>query len=120
MEARCIVAIFVVMGLVFATVSLAQAPSRPASPPEELSSAHTVTLPKEGFVPDRETAIKIAEVVLFRLLGERTIVNQRPYIVKEDDGIWWISGTVREGEFGVAFKIGISKHTAAIVHLSAS
>ena len=73
---------------------------------------------KEGLVPDKETAIKIAEAVLFRLYGEDTIKLQRPYVVKEEDYIWWISGTLPKDSFGIVFKIGISKQTAAILHLT--
>ena len=46
-------------------------------------------MPKESLVPDKETAIKVAEVILFRLYGEEDIVTQRPYKVKKEDDIWW-------------------------------
>ena len=78
---------------------------------------YKVPLPKEGLVPDKETAIKIAEVVLFRLYGEEGIVAQRPYKVKKRDDIWWISGTLKPNEFGSAFNIAISKQTGGILHL---
>jgi hypothetical protein len=89
---------------------------RPEEVPKWIQD-YKVPLPKEGLVPDKETAIKIAEVVLFRLYCEEGIVAQRPYKVKEDDDIWWISGTLRENEFGSAFNIAISKQTGAILHL---
>jgi hypothetical protein len=76
-----------------------------------------VPLPKEGLVPDRETAIKIAEVVLFRLYGERDIISQRPYKVTEHGDIWLISGTLKEGDLGSVFGVAISKQTGAILHL---
>jgi hypothetical protein len=78
---------------------------------------YRVPLPKEGLVPDKETAIKIAEVVLFRLYGEENIIAQRPYKVKQEDDIWWISGTIKQGQFGSVFNIAISKQTGAILHL---
>ena len=78
---------------------------------------YKVPLPKEGLVPDKETAIKIAEVVLFRLYGEEDIIAQRPYKVKKRDDIWWISGTLKPNEFGSAFNIAISKQTGGILHL---
>jgi NTF2 fold immunity protein len=75
--------------------------------------------PKEGYVPDKETAIKIAEVILFRhpSAGEKTIVAQRPYVVTEDGSIWWVCGTLREGMLGSSFKIAISRQTAAVLYL---
>lgn len=74
-------------------------------------------LSKEGLVPDEETAIKVAEVVLFRLYGEEGITSQRPYKVRKEDDVWWISGTLKENELGSVFGIAISKQTCAILHL---
>jgi hypothetical protein len=81
-------------------------------------SDYRVPGPKEGLVPDKETAIKIAEVVLFRLYGQEDTVGQRPYKVKEEDSIWWVSGTLKGDGFGSAFNIAISKQTGAILHLT--
>jgi len=105
-------------GFTFASVSLGQLAESSAIPRKEVSSGSRYPLPKEGLVPDKETAIKVAEAVLFRLYGEDTITNQRPYAVKEDDFTWWISGTLPKGQFGTTFNIGIAKHTAAVVHLT--
>jgi hypothetical protein len=89
---------------------------RPEKVPKWLQD-YRVPLPKEGLVPDKETAIKIAEVVLFRLYGEEDIMAQRPYKLKEDDDIWRICGTLKPNGFGSAFNIAISKQTGAILHL---
>lgn len=72
--------------------------------------------PKEGYVPDKETAIKIAEVILFRVYGERNITVQRPYVVTEDEDIWWVCGTLHT-DFGSVFKIAISRQTAAVLYV---
>jgi hypothetical protein len=103
-------------GSVFSNLSLGQATASPPISPKPLSERYP--LPPEGLVPDKQTAIKIAEAVLFRLYGEKTIKLQRPYVVKEDDYIWWISGTLPKDTFGSVFRIGISKHTAAVLHLT--
>ena len=73
--------------------------------------------PENGYVPDRETAVKIAEVILSRLYGEKTIISQRPYQLVEDEKIWWICGTVPEGAMGTSFRIAISKQTATVLYL---
>ena len=73
--------------------------------------------PKEGLVPDKDTAIKIAEVILFRLYGEKNITSQKPYVVTQDENIWWVCGTLKEGMLGSSFKIAISQQTAAILYL---
>ncbi len=73
--------------------------------------------PKEGLVPDKETAIRIAEVILFRLYGEKSITEQRPYVVTEDENIWWVCGTLHT-DFGSAFRIFISRQTGAILYFA--
>ena len=102
-------------------IALAQTPTptitlRPREVPKSVSD-YRVPGPKEGLVPDKETAIKIAEVILFRLYGEEDTIAERPYKVKEEDYIWWISGTLKEGYFGSTFNIAISKQTGAVLHL---
>jgi len=111
-----LISIFFFTGNVFVHLTFGQTSASPPISPKAVSDRYA--LPKEGLVPDKETAIKIAEVVLFRLYGEDCIKLQRPYVVKEDDYIWWISGTMPKDSFGVVFKIGISKQTAAILHLT--
>ncbi len=110
------------MTLIFCGLTaLAQTPTSTRSlHPGEIPKCvanYRVPLPKEGLVPDKETAIKIAEVILFRLYGEEDIVTQRPYKVKEEDYVWLISGTLKENELGSPFSIAISKQTAAVLHL---
>jgi hypothetical protein len=113
-----IIAILFAMGFMSAAVSFGQAAASTATPPRDLSDDYRTPLPKEGLVPDKETAIKIAEVVLFRLYGEQDIIRQRPYTVKKEDYIWWICGTLPKDTYGTVFNIGISQHTAAILHLT--
>ena len=101
---------------IFAQTPTPTSSPRPGEVPKWVSD-YRVPLPKDGLVPDKETAIKIAEVILFRLYGEEDIIAERPYKVKQEDDIWWISGTLRENEFGSAFNIAVSKQTGAILHL---
>jgi hypothetical protein len=114
----CIVVTLFAIGLESGSLSLGQTAASTPSPPKDLSADYRTPLPKEGLVPDKETAIKIAEIVLFRLYGEQNIIRQRPYTVKEEDYIWWVSGTLPRDSYGTVFNIGISKHTAAILHLT--
>lgn len=119
---HCYVSACLVIGAMWCSSTIsAQTPTPTSSPrPGEVPkwvSDYRVPLPKDGLVPDKETAIKIAEVILFRLYGEEDIIAERPYKVKQEDDIWWISGTLRENEFGSAFNIAVSKQTDAILHL---
>lgn len=118
MKAVLLISVLFFVGIVSVPLSLGQTSVSPTIPPKPVSGNDRYPLPKEGLVPDKETAIKIAEAVLFRLYGEDSIKAQRPYVVREDDYIWWISGTLPKDNFGTVFNIGISKHTAAILRLT--
>ncbi|MBI3259274.1 MAG: hypothetical protein HYZ54_07370 [Ignavibacteriae bacterium] len=57
--------------------------------------------PKKGFVPDKETAIKIAEAIWFPIYGDR-INHQRPFkAILNKKGNWEVRGTLPcEGQEG--------------------
>lgn len=69
-------------------------------------------------VPDKETAIAVAEAILFRAYGKRTIESQRPYKVSLTDGEWYLFGTLFEDEgrpvFGGVFRIVISQNDGRV------
>jgi hypothetical protein len=50
--------------------------------------------PKDGYVPDADTAIKIAVVVWSRIYGEREIAAEKPYHASLKDGIWTVQGSM--------------------------
>src|ERR1043166_7608069 len=104
---------FFLLEALSAPLLFGQSPTSTSVPSKSPLGNDRYPLPKEGLVPDKETAIKIAEVVLFRLYGEDSIKSQRPYAVKEADYIWWISGTLPKDNFGSVFNIGISQHMAS-------
>ena len=75
-----------------------------------------------GLVPDKETAIKIAEAVLFPIYGERQIRSERPYEVTLTNGFWRITGslpTPPPGQvvFGGTFYIVISQWDARVIEI---
>lgn len=43
---------------------------------------------KDGFVPNAETAVKIAEAVLIPVYGERTISEERPFKATRQGDMW--------------------------------
>lgn len=112
--------IYIALTLIAATslssTTLSQEPTpgpiRPGERVPKWLSAYRVPLPKEGLVPDKETAVQIAEIVLFRLYGKEAIIAERPYEVKEKDYIWWISGTLKGNPMGSPHKIAISSRRA--------
>ncbi len=55
-----------------------------------------------GLVPDEQTAIRIAEAILFPIYSEKTIRGEKPYIVKLTEGKWTIDGSMPETKDGEA------------------
>ena len=58
--------------------------------------AHAKTPPEGGYVPDADTAIKIAVVVWSRIYGEREIAGEKPYRATLKDGVWTVQGSMPE------------------------
>ena len=50
--------------------------------------------PAAGFVPDADTAVKIAEAVLIPVYGEKQIASERPFSAKLEGDTWTVSGTL--------------------------
>jgi len=79
-------------------------------------------IPPNGFVPDEETARKIAETVWLPIYG-RQVLRQKPYRVKLiDEKIWIVEGTLK----GIPFVVGgtayieINKNTGEIIKVTHS
>src|SRR5271157_6251259 len=50
--------------------------------------------PKDGFVPDSTTAVKIAEAVLIPVYGKEKIESERPFKATLEHGVWTVNGTL--------------------------
>jgi hypothetical protein len=74
--------------------------------------------PKDGFVPNAETAVKIAEAVLIPVYGEKKINEERPFKATRQGDIWRVTGTLNcdspNCEGGTAV-VRISKPTGEIL-----
>jgi|SRR5215471_15541193 len=74
--------------------------------------------PKDGLVPNAETAVKIAEAVLIPVYGEKKISEERPFKATRHEDIWRVAGTLNCGspncEGGTAV-VRISKTTGEIL-----
>jgi len=58
---------------------------------------------KKGYVPDKETAIKIAEAIWLPIYGEG-IYNCKPFVAElRNDSIWVVQGTLTTGKGGVPY-----------------
>ncbi len=75
-----------------------------------------------GLVPDKDTAVKIAEAVLFPIYSEKDIRDQQPYRIELKDGRWIIKGTLTPSSpdnpvVGGTFYIVISQRDARVVEI---
>ena len=50
---------------------------------------------REGFVPDKETATKIAEAILIPVYGKDSIEDERPFTATLKGNTWTVGGTLR-------------------------
>jgi NTF2 fold immunity protein len=50
--------------------------------------------PKEGYVPDEKTAIRIAVAVWIPIYGEKQIEEEKPYHATLSNGVWYVMGSL--------------------------
>jgi hypothetical protein len=79
-------------------------------------------IPEKGYVPDEDTAIKIAIAVWIPIYGKEKIENEKPYIAELKDNVWYVQGSLpkQKGMImvgGVAIA-EIDKKTGAILRIS--
>jgi hypothetical protein len=76
------------------------------------------TTPKDGFVPNEQTAIQIAVAVWVPIYGKENIERQRPYKAWLKDGIWHVTGNLPQNTVGGVATAEIQKSDAKIVRIS--
>ena len=80
--------------------------------------------PKDGFVPDAKTAVRIAVAVREPIYGADIIAQEKPYRARLDtNGVWIVEGTLRKSwsiapTFGGVAIAEIAKEDARILRVS--
>ncbi len=74
--------------------------------------------PKQGYVPNEETAIKIAVAVWIPIYGKEQIENEKPYKAVLKDGVWFVTGSLPEGWIGGVAEAEIAKDDGQIIRIS--
>jgi hypothetical protein len=79
--------------------------------------------PKEGYIPDSATAVKVAEAVLIPVYGKKQIESEEPFTAKLKNDVWTVQGTLHcpDGKpncFGGVAEVQISKTDARIRFMS--
>lgn len=80
-----------------------------------VAQGHRGFVPKEGFVPDEKTAVRVAEAILFGIYGDDKIAAERPFTANLKDGVWTVEGHLSEGTDGGVARIKMSKRTAEVL-----
>ena len=80
-------------------------------------SLHNVRRP-EGYVPDQETAIKIAVAVWEPIYGKAAIAKQSPYNARLNNGVWVVTGSLPGRMLGGVALAEISKEHGTILRVT--
>ena len=75
-------------------------------------------VPEAGFVPDEQTAIRIAEAVWTPIYGRQSIEARRPLRAKLIEGVWHVEGTLPEGMRGGTPEAEIAQADGKILRVS--
>lgn len=73
---------------------------------------------KEGYIPNEQTAIKVALAVWEPIYGKEKIEKQAPYKAKLKDEVWYVFGTLPRFMLGGTVEAEISKITGEIIRIS--
>ena len=69
-------------------------------------------------VRDKETAVIIAETILFKIYGMGNIIKQRPYEINQIDNYWVLNGTLSQNMLGGTFLIILNSKNGEIIKLT--
>lgn len=105
--------------------SKAQQPQTESKPMDEwkalelsLKGAKSIH-PKNGFVPDESTAVKIGEAAAVAQYGENTVSHERPFRARLYGDSWIVKGTLHpEGALGGTAVVKISKTDGRILFMT--
>jgi hypothetical protein len=75
-------------------------------------------MPPEGYVPNAQTAVAIAEAVLVPVYGKEKIEQEKPLHAVLSHGVWTVTGTLAEGWRGGVAEVKISQRNGRILQLT--
>ncbi len=74
--------------------------------------------PVSGYVPDAETAIRIAVAIWEPIYGREIIEAEKPYRASLMGGVWVVEGSLAPGMLGGVAVAEISKADAPVLRVS--
>jgi NTF2 fold immunity protein of polymorphic toxin system component len=89
---------------------------------EALTNKNNKQILVDSVVGDKETAIAVAEPILFKIYGKDHILGEKPYLIELVDGYWLISGLLPKAKpgqliFGDTFFIILSAKDGRVIKL---
>jgi hypothetical protein len=73
---------------------------------------------KREILKDKETAILVAEQILFAGYGRKNIEYQKPYDIYKIKNYWIVSGTLPKGSLGGTFLIIMDARDSRVIRLT--
>jgi hypothetical protein len=71
--------------------------------------------PKDGFVPNEQTAVAIAEAVLIPIYGEDNVRSERPFKAALANGVWTVGGTLPPSFVGGTAVVRLAKSDGRVL-----
>ncbi len=87
------------------------------APLTSVAATPTSFKPKDGYVADAPTAIKIAVAVWEPIFGEQEIAGEKPYQASLTNGVWTVMGSLPAGTLGGVAIAEIAKDDGRILRL---
>ena len=78
----------------------------------------TYKLPSDTLIRDKETAISIAEIILFKIYSKALITSEKPYECYLIDGYWFLRGTLPKNFTGDVFEVIMRAKDGSIVKMT--
>jgi hypothetical protein len=75
-------------------------------------------VPKDGYVPNKEVAIKIAVAVWEPIYGAEKIAAEKPFRVTLAEEVWTVKGSLPDGMKGGVALAEISKRDGRVIRIS--
>jgi hypothetical protein len=73
-------------------------------------------VPRNGYIPDEKTAIRVAEAILSPIYGEQQIKSEQPFHATLANGVWVVEGSLpAKYELGGVASVRIDKKTGAVL-----
>jgi hypothetical protein len=75
-------------------------------------------IPERGYVPDSETAIRIAEAVWIPIYGDKLIAGEKPFKASLEGETWTVTGSLADGHVGGTAIAEISRRDGRILRVT--